>query len=173
MATLRELIDSEPANSGRTDAEVLAWLKEVVDVPRLVLVPELRTYMATQAYGSGLGKRTLWDAIREFADVGTVAGGAFAGNAAAARRSAAKGITLMLAAGGEGEGFPVQSQVVVDAFTALGNDGGNGPALLTSAQLLAIQALAAESKQRWALQDEFRSQMDDASWLYHIAAARA
>ena len=30
MATLRELIDSEPANAGRTDAEVLAWLLEPV-----------------------------------------------------------------------------------------------------------------------------------------------
>ena len=122
------------------DAEARRWLAEQWDewqprtrnsaveemsrfLPLLVKpgardVPELRTYLTTQVYGTGLGKRTLWDAIREFADVGTVGGAAFTGNAEAARRSAAKGITLMLAHGGEGEGFPVDEAVVADAFVA-------------------------------------------------------
>ena len=97
--------------------------------------------MATQVFGTGLGKRTLWDALDEFGTLGTVGGGAYAHASKEARMSAARGIIKMLAHGSEGEGFEVNDAVVKAAFVSLGNDGGNGPAILTTAQLLAIEAL--------------------------------
>ena len=151
LVALRALIDSDPVNNPpATDAQVQSWLNAPVTTGRLVLVSELRTWMTTQVYGTGAGKRMLRDALHEFGSAGTVAGAAFTGTAAAARRSAARDILDMLRTADAGEGFPVDDPNVAASFLSLGSDGGNGPGLLSGAQLSAIAAAAEQSVPRWS-----------------------
>jgi len=151
--TLAELIASMPGETTATDAQVLAWLQELLPIPRTVSVVDVRNYLTTQLLGSGAGQRSVLDAIREYAEDGTVAGSSVAEQAPAARRSGARMILEMLRHGGADASFLIDDANVAAQFTALGNDGGNGPGILSGAQLNAIAALATDQAPRWTTAD--------------------
>ena len=86
--------------------------------------------------------------IREYAEDGTVRGALGAETAKAARQSAAQMIWYMLRREGIEAGFPVDNTNIRTQFISLGNDGGNGPDVLTNVQLNAIDALATKLASR-------------------------
>lgn len=149
LLALKALIDTEPANAARTDAEVLAWLMELVDAPREVSVDAVRQYLITQIDGTGSDQRASLDLIREVAESSTIRGasiptsGGNAGNLA--RMSGARAIWWVLGRGDGEAVFPVDDPNVRSQFLAL---GPSGLAILTSAQLNAIDALAVDQKRR-------------------------
>jgi len=166
--TLAELIATMPGEATATDAEVLAWLEESVAVPRTVSTHEVREYLSTQINGTGLTQRSALDAIREYAESGTVAGASAGETASGARRSGARMILELLRYGGDNV-FRVDDANVAAQFTSLGPDGGNGPAVLTGAQLTAIAALSSGTAPRWQASGIKAGEVT----IAHVAEARA
>ena len=148
LLALKALIDTEPLNTARTDAEVLAWLYEPVTVARVVSTEDVRSYLITQINGTGSDQRSTLDLIREVAESSTIRGasiptsGGNAGNLA--RLSGARAIWWMLAQ--HDAQFQVDDSNVRDQFIALGPSGLD---ILTNTQLIAIDGLAVESVERW------------------------
>lgn len=127
------------------------------DVPAEATVDQVRQFLITELDGAGAAQRSALDMVREYAEDGTVRGVSAGENAPEARRSGGQMIWYMLseATGGEGGGgidpfFPVDDTNVQAQFIAIGSDGGNGPGVLTNAQLNAIDALATRTISRAA-----------------------
>jgi hypothetical protein len=118
-------------------------------VTKVATVSEVRQYLLTQLSGTGLTQRAVWDMLIEFGNLGTVRGIPPAGvTAIDARRSGARAIMKFLETGNADEGFLVKNTNIRNQFIALGNDGGNGPSIFTSQQLLDIEALAEQQVSR-------------------------
>lgn len=67
MTTLKTLIESEPANAAKTDAQVLAWLKETIQVQGAVSHAHLLQWSAS-------GRRTKLDnAVSNGEPIGSMA----------------------------------------------------------------------------------------------------
>ena len=168
IVALRALIDTEPANAARSDLEVLGWLQELVDAPREVSVDLVRQYLITQIDGAGSAQRSSLDLIREVSESGTIRGATIpttGGNAAnLARMSGARAIWWMLGQGDAGAVFPVDDLNVRAEFVEL---GPSGLAILTNAQLSALDALAVEQQRRDVAADI------GAAILGDVVAARA
>lgn len=155
LSILINEIENDPLSRGyaaMTDRQVADSLNMVNrSANRLALVQEVRSYLATELNGTGNNQRSSLDMVREFAEAGTVRGTAPTVNptqSLAARRSACQMIWCMLRYGFANEGFLVGNANVRAQFASIGPDGGNGPNVLTTAQLTAIAALAAGAVSR-------------------------
>lgn len=169
---LKELLETNPDWPGSlTNQQALDWLKELVSSPVYVTAAEVRAYLITQVNGMGAAQRSTLDALREYAEEGTVAGASAGETAPEARRSGAKAILEMMRYGGDQARFSIHDPTTRALFTSLGTDGGNGPSVFTSAQLSALEALGEETVPRWRA-NGVRGYGDDASWLHHIQQAR-
>jgi hypothetical protein len=128
--------------SAMTNEQIAASLNTVNrTVPRIATIRDVRTYLSTQINGFGADQRSVLAMVQEFADAGTVRGGAAPGNVTAARRSACQMIWTMLRFGFAEDGFQVGNTNIRNQFIALGPDSGNGVGIFTTAQLTAIAAL--------------------------------
>lgn len=159
-AALKALIDSEPSNSGLTDAQVLAWLKVGETTQGPISASDYREWLSSNLRG--------W-AIRCVVEDG-------------AYHSSSPGAGL-----DPPDNVPsdaVKNAAWVARAIALSGDGidlgrpGAGAALaplvgtvFTTADRNALLAYGQTSAPRWAALRTRAS--DDASWLYHIAVARA
>lgn len=143
---LKNEIDTDPLGrgySGMSDVQVATDLNtEYRNVQAFVTADQVRQYLITQLSGTGVNQRSSLDMIREFAEAGTVRGGPPSGNAPDARRSGAQMIWYMLQREDTDARFPVDDANIRTQFIAIGPDGGNGPSVLTAAQLAALDALA-------------------------------
>jgi hypothetical protein len=116
-------------------------------------VDDVRQYLITQINGTGNSQRSAVAMIQEFAESGTVRGvvpTVTPGPSLDARRSGAKMIWYMLQREDSLAVFPVENANVAAQFVGIGPDSGNGPSVLTGAQLLEIQALATQTVSRAA-----------------------
>lgn len=141
---LKQLIDSEPANAGRSDAEVLAWLEEDSGEFAEHFVTERGVYWA----------------------LGPSAGEAFmAGLEVTAQSNPIVARALKWLAPAEG-GIDVGLQSVRSLLDQLALASA-----ITSESAEAIKALAQPKGSRWVAY--VGGDTDEVSKLYHIARARA
>lgn len=110
-------------------------------VARSVSSADVRNYLIGQINGAGVNARSSFDMVREYAIDGTVRGASAGETAPEARRSGASMIWLILLMSVDNQ-FAVDDPAISAQFIAIGPDGGNGPSVLTGAQLNAIDALA-------------------------------
>lgn len=149
---LMDEIDADPLTRGyatMSDQEVADSLN-VVDrnVPKPVLTNQVLEYLSRQINGTGVNQRAALSMMREFAEKGTVRGAVPTMTAGAARQSAADMIWQMLQYGSVDTVFDVTNANIQAQFTSIGPDSGNGPSVLTSAQLTEIQNLASQPVSR-------------------------
>jgi len=150
MSILSNELSTDPLARGyaaMTDDEVKTDLNLENITVQFSTVSNVRQYLITQISGLGVNKRSVIDMIREYFEAGTVRG-VPVGVAPEARRSAAGMIWFMLGLSDSAAGFPVDDSNVAANFKALGNDGGNGPDILSNDQLLEIADLGKRSVSR-------------------------
>ena len=139
---LKAIIDSEPSNAGKTDLEILAWLKEVVTIQNDASNGDVLAWA---------GPRDLINRLRETSTLGSGSKRGLA-DVALTRINSGLGLTLSDSA--------IQgllSQMVVDGT-------------LTQQEVDALNESCQESKTRWSANN--LQGMDDNSWLAHIGEAR-
>jgi len=145
-------IDNDPLARGystMSDQEVADSLNAVDrSIPKPVLTKDVLEYLSRQINGTGSNQRAALSMLREFAEFGTVRGTAPTMTAGAARQSAADMIWIMLKYGSLETVFDVTNANIQSQFTSIGPDGNNGPNVLTTTQLTAIQNMAAELTSR-------------------------
>jgi hypothetical protein len=140
---LKDRIDAEPANAGRTDAEVLVWLKESVDVYSDVPWSSFALWAARY---NGVIKMETHKASGTTDDI---------------KRAAATGLLVLTA------GQPL-SLSVAEVRALMGNLVPDVFSVPEKEDLLAFSESTVERFSSYGFPE-----MDDASWLYHINYARS
>jgi hypothetical protein len=159
-AALRALIDAEPLNAARTDAQVRDdwWLLDVT-VPRDIDYQTLMIWASEEQVS-----KKLWEAIETYkADLAL-------GTPTATYTASVINDTLtlskMIDSGGE---IALSRSEIRTIVSTISGPGADKP--LSTPNKNALNQKADVTLPRW--QAEGYPQMDEASWLHHIGVARA
>jgi len=138
---LKAVINAEPLNAGRTDAEILAWLKESVDFHKRVPKADLEEYFLDKDIYHLIMEQTAGEAGK-----------------------IAHKIRLLFAS--RRDDVDITRPPVAQGLAALKAAG-----LLDDAQVAEIRTMGTETEVRFT--HHGFPDIDDASWLAHLAEARA
>lgn len=151
LAALKVELETDPVSlnytgDDRADAKLLNDPTKGRQAARTVLSRDVAEVLASGIVGSGNDTRNVLDLVEEYAVTGTVGGQADGSTEPDRRRSGARMLCAMFKI--PESRFSVDSGEQKNAVTALGAQGGNGPAILDSAMMTALGALAKKASTR-------------------------
>ncbi len=148
---LKDLIDTEPLNAARTDAEVLSWLQEDVTVQKGITYQDLIVWSSAE----GIARKIKAAIASEEATPGTWTNPVY---------NDVLVLQTLLSSGGDLDLSRDDVRGIVSGISGAGLP-------LTAPNKTALFAFSNEDVLRYE-SEGFRL-IDDPSWLYHINAARA